>query len=126
MFSHRRGFTLVEVLAAMLFMTILVPVAVEGLLVCNRLSVAAQRKREVAQLANEKLTEFVVTETWRDGDQSGDFGEDWPGYSWEMKSESWTEDTMRLITVTAFYQVQGQERSESFSTLVEEESDTAQ
>lgn len=118
--NPRRAFTLVEVLAAMLFMSILIPVAVEGLLVCNRVSVNAQRKRDAAQLANEKLTGLIVDKTWTDGDQSGDFGDEWPGYRWELTTDSWTEDTMRVVTVTAYYQVQGQERSEQFSTLVED------
>ena len=68
-----RGFTLVETLAAMLFMAIVIPVAVRGVMLANRAGVVAERTRVAAQLADTLLTETVVTESWRYGAQEGDF-----------------------------------------------------
>lgn len=116
---HKSGFTLVETLAAMLFMAIVIPVAIEGMLAASRMGSQAQGMRQAALLADQKLTELVATETWRSGDQEGEF-EDWPGYRWVMTSNAWSEDTMRLVTVQVFYTVRGQERFEQLSTLADE------
>ena len=118
--GNRRGFTFAELLAAMLFLAIVIPVAVHALTVANRAGTLADRKRIAAQLANRQLTEAVVTDAWRDAEQEGDFGEDWPGYKWKMAEEAWEEDTLRLLTVTVFYTVQQREYSVRLSTLVEE------
>ena len=123
--TQQRGFTFVEILAAMLFMAIVVPVTVEGIMIANRAGVAAERKRVAVGLADMLLTEKVVTEEWRDGEQQGDFGEDWPEYNWVLRNETWEEDGMRLISVEVQFQVQGRDYSVSLSTLVEEEEEEA-
>ena len=45
------AFTFAEVLAALLFMAIVIPVAMQGVQVANRAGVAAQRKTVAIQLA---------------------------------------------------------------------------
>jgi len=119
--TQQRGFTFVEILAAMLFMAIVIPVTVEGIMIANRAGVAAERKRVAVGLADMLLTEKVVTEEWRDGEQQGDFGEDWPEYNWVLRNETWEEDGMRLISVEVQFQVQGRDYSVGLSTLAEEE-----
>ena len=109
----------------MVFVAILIPVAVEGLQISNRAGVLAHRKRAAACLAERLLTEMIVTEEWRDGDDEGDFGEDAPGYRWILESaawesEPWEESTMRTLSVEVFFNVQEREHSVRLSTLVEE------
>ena len=116
----RRGFTFVEILAAMLFMAIVIPVAMKGIQLANRVGVAAERKRQAAQLADAELTQLVATDTWRTGNDGGDFGPDWPWYRWELTTEGWSEDAMRVLTMHVFYRVQEVEYSETLSTLVPE------
>jgi prepilin-type N-terminal cleavage/methylation domain-containing protein len=116
-----RGFTLVEMLAAMLFVAIVIPPAARGLMVANRAGVVAERKRVAAELADYLLTETIVTEAWMDGYQEGDFGDEWPEYRWLLEEESWDEDTMREISVAVLFDVQGTEYRVRLSTLVEEE-----
>jgi len=111
---------LVEMLAAMLFVAIVIPAAARGLMVANRAGVVAERKRVAAELADYLLTETVVTEGWRDGYQEGDFGDEWPEYRWVLEEESWDEDTMREISVAVLFDVQGTEYRVRLSTLVEE------
>ena len=115
-----RGFTFVETLAAMLFMAIVIPVAVRGVMLANRAGIVAERTRVAAQLADSLLTETVVTEGWRDGDQEGDFGEEWSGYRWVLKDGAWDEDTMRVVSVEVLFEVQDAEYKVRLSTLVEE------
>ena len=121
-----RGFTLVETLAAMLFMGIVIPVAVRGVMLANRAGVVAERTRVASQLADTLLTETVVTESWRYGAQEGDFEEEWPGYRWILDTEAWEEDAMRLVRVEVLYDVQDREYSVRLSTLAKEEQEEAE
>ena len=118
---RKRGFTLVETLAAMLFMAILIPVAMQGVMVANRTGIVAERKRVAAQLADQILTNAVVTEEWRNGSQQGDFGNDWPGYNWTLEDAAWDVDALRILSVKVEYEVQGKIYEVILSTLVPEE-----
>lgn len=125
-----RGFTFVEILAAMLFMAIVIPVTIQGITIANRAGIVAERKRLAGELANRKLTEILLEDTWRDGDQEGDFedlGEDQPlSYTWKLSTTAWEEDAMRLITLEVFYKVQEREYSVSLSTLAPEAEESAE
>lgn len=116
--SVARGFTFVEILAAMLFMAIVIPVTVQGLMVANRAGILAERKRVAAQLADKTLTEMVLTSQWQAGDQSGDYGDDAPDYHWNLTSEQWSEDSMTLVSVVVRFKVQAQDCQVRLSTLV--------
>jgi len=123
--TDKRGFTLAETLAAMLFMAIVIPVAVRGVMLANRAGVVAERKRVAAELADRLLVETIVTQQWMDGSQEGDFGDELPGYRWVLEDEAWDEDTMREISVRVLFTVQGTEYDVSLSTLVAEDEVTS-
>ena len=55
------GFTLVEVLAALAFMAIVIPVAVEGLRIANLAGQVGQRKAAAARIAERVMNELFVT-----------------------------------------------------------------
>ena len=118
--AGRRGFTFIEVLAALLFLAIVVPAIVTGLTVSNRAAVIAERGSNAVQLAENKLSEIMATDDWQSSESSGDFGEDWPGYRWELKQGTWPEDSMTELTISVFFQVQGEERHVDLSTLASE------
>src|SRR2546425_815074 len=65
------GFTLAEVLAALVFMAIVIPVAVEGLQIANRAGQVAVRKGEAMRVADRILNESIVTTNWSKSGQSG-------------------------------------------------------
>ena len=117
---RRMGFTIAETLAALVFVAIVIPVAVQGITLANRAGVIADRQRVAAQLADKLLAESVVTGSWLDGDQEADCGDDWPDYRYKLSSQAWETDTMDVVTVEVFFQVQGREHSVSMSTLVQE------
>ena len=120
-FNKALGFTFAELLASMLFVAVVVPVAVQGLTIANRAGVVADRKRIAGELADNLLNEWIVTEEWRNGLRAGDFGEGWPGYHWVLEESDWDEDdTLSVITVHVFFVVQEKEYSISLSTLAEE------
>ena len=123
----RRGFTFAEILAAMIFIAILVPVAVQGVMIANRAGVVAQRKRQAAELANKCLTDLILTDQWRQQPtQSGDFGDDWPNFHWVSSVEPWQEDAaMQAITVTVTFQAQERNYQVALTTLAPADEGTA-
>ncbi len=118
--SRRRhsAFTFIEILAAMVFLAILVPAVVEGITLASRASAHAERGAVAAELAQNKLAELTLNDAWSGGESAGDFGQDWPGYRWELTQATWDMDSMTILTLKAFFTVQGREQSVSLSTLV--------
>jgi len=104
----------------MLFVALVIPAAVHALTIANHAGVVADHKRVAAQLAEKLLNEMSVTGSWRNGDQTGDFNQERPGYRWAVRSEPWEYDTMQVVTVEVFFVVQNREYSVRLSTLVPE------
>jgi type II secretory pathway pseudopilin PulG len=118
--GRQAGFTLAEVLAALLFMAIVIPVAVQGLRIASRAGTVSERKAVAARLADSKLNELIVTGQWQSSAQKGTIDEGWQRYSWTLQLEPWAEDgAMRLVTVRASVPVQGQDYDVQVSTLVD-------
>jgi len=115
----RSGFTLVEVLAALAFMAIVIPVAVEGLRVANLAGQVSQRKTVAARVADRVLKEWIVTGQTQAPAQSGVVREGAFEFRWTLRSQPWNQDTMKLITVEVLYTVQGQDYDVHLSTLLD-------
>jgi len=86
----RAGFTFVEVLAALAFLGILIPVVLSAMTVSLRASEIAERSSVAAQLGENMLNEMIVENTWSSAGTRGDFGQDYPGYRWQMTQANWT------------------------------------
>lgn len=115
-----RGFTFVEILAALLFTAIVVPVALQGITLAHRAGVLAEHKVTTLRLADAHMNELIVTQAWKRGLREGTFGEEWPGYQWSLDESVWMEDNMRMLTLRVTYHSQGQTYWESLSTLVDD------
>jgi general secretion pathway protein I len=115
----RDAFTLAEVLAALAFMAIVIPVAVEGLRVANAAAQVGQRKAVAARIADRVLNEWIVTHRTQTPAPSGTVDDGVLQYRWVLSTQPWTQDTMRLITVQVFYTVQGREYDVRVSTLLD-------
>lgn len=116
----RAGFTLAEVLAALLFMAIVIPVAVQGLHIASRAGSVAERKAVGARLAEMKLNELIVTGQWQSAAQKGTIAEGLQIFPWTVQSEPWAEDSaMRLVAVHVTVPVRGQDYDVTVSTLVD-------
>ena len=114
------GFTLAEVLAALLFMAIVIPVAVQGLRIASRAGTVSERKAVAMRLAESKLNELVVTGEWQSTAQKGTIQEGFRSCPWQLASEPWSEDgLMRLLTVHVTVPVEGQAYDVHVSTLVD-------
>jgi hypothetical protein len=146
--SQSSAFTLAEVLAAMLFMAIVIPVAVQGLHVASLAGEVGERKGEAARVAERILNETIVTTNWNQGSQSGTVFEGRREFRWALHTETWSQTStnpvtsasagsgqlvsaqpvvnqsaasqisMDLLSVEVNYTVQGQDYSVRLSTLV--------
>lgn len=112
------GFTFIELLATVVFLGIIMPVAMQSIGLCTRLGGQSRRQIEAASLARTKLTELTCTKDWQSGEKSGDFGKDWLGYRWTAVVSSWTDSAVSQLDLTVTWQSQGRERSVTLSTLV--------
>ena len=113
------GFTLAEVLAALMFMAIVIPVAMQGLSIASRAGAVAERKREASRVAERLLNETLVTTNGSQSAQSGVVREMDREYQWRLRNDRWTESTMQLLTVEVTFPVQGKDYAVQLSTLVE-------
>lgn len=111
------AFTLAEVLAAMMFLAIVVPVAVEALHVSSLAGEVAARKSSAARIADRILSESLVTTNWTGGTQSGTIPEGALDFNWTLTSKNWPKDSMQLLTAEVKFQAQGKDYSVALSTL---------
>jgi type II secretory pathway pseudopilin PulG len=115
------AFTLVEILAALAFLGLVIPVAVSAIMLANRAGVVSERSMIAVQLGENKLNELMLAQAWSTAESRGTFSDDRPGYRWELKKNDWQTGAMSELTLDVFYQVQGSEQSVRLSTLVNEE-----
>ena len=113
------AFTLAEVLAAMAFLAILIPVIAECLAIASRAGEVATRKTEAVRVADRILNESIVTTNWNQSSQSGTVNEGIRQFDWTLNNEPWNQDPIRLLTVQVKYSVQGKEYTVQLSTLAD-------
>lgn len=144
---NRAAFTLAEVLAALLFMGIVIPVAVQALRIASLAGEVAVRKAEAVRVAERVLNECILTTNYFQANQRGFVIEGTREFTWTLQSEIWSQPMtnqfpvtsasgqigrgqpmvdqwaasqvlMNLLTVEVHYPVQNQEYSVRLSTLV--------
>ena len=119
---HRMGgFTFIELLATVVLIGIIMPVAMHTIALCASLGGQARRQIEAVSLARTRLTELTASDEWKTSEKAGDFGDDWPGYRWTAEVLNWTDSTLNQLDLTVFWQSHGKERSVTLSTLVNPE-----
>ena len=100
-----------------MFMAIVIPVAVQGLRISSRAGALAERKREAVRVAEKVLNESIVTTNWNKSSLSGTVMEADREYRWTLRTESWTESTMQLLSVEVKFPVQGEDHTVQLNTL---------
>jgi prepilin-type N-terminal cleavage/methylation domain-containing protein len=119
--SSRSGFTLAEVLAALLLMALVIPVALQGLHIASMAGEVGQRKMIAARIGNKVLNEMKVMAQLQNTGQTGVVQEHGITYRWSLKNQAWTEDAlsqMTVATVTVNFLAQGKNYEVHLSTLV--------
>ena len=112
-----RGFTMAEVLAALLLMAIVVPVALQGVQIASRAGTLGQRKAAAMRVAERVLNELIATDGLTQSTGSGTAAEGDQSYAWTMQTESWPEDAMSVVTVRVVFNVQGNDYNVSLSSI---------
>ena len=113
------GFTLAEVLAALVFMAIVIPVALQGLRISSLAGEVALRKAVAARLADRILNEMIVTKQTTGSSLAGTLEEGPVLYQWQMRNEPWGLEALRLISIEVKFPVQGQIYDVKLSTLAD-------
>ena len=116
--TARRGFTLIEVLASLLMMAIVIPVAMEGMSIASRAGILGQRKATAMRVAERVLNELMVEGQTLQGSDSGTAVDGDTSYPWTMRIENWSEDAMSQITVAVTFTVQGSPYEVAVTTLL--------
>jgi hypothetical protein len=123
-----QAFTLAEVLAAMLFLAIVIPVAVEALHVSSLAGEVAARKGAAARIADRVLNESLVTTNWTGSAQNGTVSEGAIDYRWTLSVQGWPQAqnsvspmnsriSMEMLTAQVTFQAQGKDYSVKLNTL---------
>jgi len=115
--TRHSAFTLAEVLAAMLFLAIVVPAAVEAMHLASLAGEVAARKGAAVRVADRILNESLVTTNWGSGTQSGTTGEGAMEFRWTLTSQTWPQDAMQLVTAEVKFSAQGKDYSVKLDTL---------
>ena len=124
--GRRAAFTLLEVLVALLFVAILLPVMMRALSLSAQLGAHGQREAFAVSLATYQLTEITATESWQTGDDEGDFetgqwGSQVERYQWTLTVDDWEDATMKELTVVVSWMERGREQSVRLTTVVTEQ-----
>ena len=118
--KSRGAFTFVEVLAALAFLGIVIPVVISAMVTSNRAAVTAERSAIAVQLGENQLSELLLGNAWTSAGSRGDFGTDRPGYRWELKKATWQATEMTELSLEVIFQVQGNDHAVRLSTLASE------
>jgi Tfp pilus assembly protein PilV len=128
-----RGFTLIEALAALVFIGIVMPVVLQAITLSLAMGSHTARQAEAVLLAQSKLAELIATSAWQDqGSQlSGDFGtvaatargsttliDTTSNYRWEAMAQDWLDPCLKELVVRVSWQSRSYEREVILTTLV--------
>jgi len=112
-----RGVTLMEVLATLLLVGIILPVAMRGVSISMRAAANARHQTEAAMLAEMKLNELLAARDPALLGSTGDFGPDWPEYRWQVLAAG-VDYNLYEVTVVVNWQTRGSTRSLQLSSLI--------
>jgi type II secretory pathway pseudopilin PulG len=112
------GFTIVEVMAALVVVAIVLPTLIQGTLLCMDLAVHARMQAQAASLAQAKLSELAATRMIDQAMQTGDFGERWPQYEWMATVQSWDDPRLVELDVSVLWNRRGKDYGVTVSTLI--------
>jgi len=122
--SRPSGFTFVEILVALAFIGLVIPVAMQAITISSKAGTFASRKATAVRLGDALLQELAVTDQWRSGSQSGQFEEPYQDFRWQIQSQAWTEQGMTELSLKVEFLVQDQPYNVVITTLVPEQEET--
>lgn len=114
---RRRGFTLVEMMVAVVLLGVGISACVACMGTSTRASALAEQYTAVQLLAREKLAEIELQGV-QSGEDQGDFGPDRPGYAWRMVAEPADVAGLRRVHLLLLWGDEANPRVAEFTTYV--------
>lgn len=113
------GFTLIEILAALLLIGLVLPAVMKGISMVSMLASDSDHKYEALDLAETKLAEVLLDESWQSSSSlTGRFENDYEDYEWVLDVSDWTEAGVKQVDVFVYWQQRNRQREILLSTLV--------
>jgi len=116
--ARSSAFTLIEVLATMVLVGIVLPVAVDAILLATATAGYARDQVESASLAQNLMSEIIASGDYQDIESSGQFGTHRTECRWSAQWDEWDAPRLKQLTVTVTWQRRRRERGVALSTLV--------
>ena len=113
-----RAFTLAETLAALAFVSVVIPVAAHAVRVANLAAQVAERRLVAAHAADRILNELVATGRANLA-SSGNVQEGRHAFPWRSQSVPWDRASLREVSVLVTFTVQGNEHVARAATIVD-------
>ena len=118
---RRRGFTLTEVLVALVVLTSAILILTQGFMLGGRASGSSQKLTQAALLADAKMAELEAGLAAFNAATRDTFtAEGFPDYSYELLPESTTTAGLTQITLTVTWKEREQERTFALVRLLRE------
>jgi len=118
------GFTLLEVLAALLLVGLVLPAVMKGISMVSILASDSDHRYEALDLAETKLAEVLLEKTWQtSSSMSGRFDDDYfdgeyKDYEWVLDVSNWTQADIKQVDIFVYWQQRNRQREIRLSTLV--------
>ena len=117
--TNAKGFTLIEILAALLLIGLVLPAVMKGISLASLLVADSDHRYEALSLAETKLAEVLLEETWQtSASQTGQFENELEDYEWVLDVSNWTEADVKQVNVFVYWQQRNRQRHIQLSTLV--------
>ncbi|WP_186804650.1 type II secretion system protein [Limihaloglobus sulfuriphilus] len=98
------GFTLVEVMAAMLLIALIMPVAMKGVSLAVSLGSQTRNRLTALELAENALAQAVLEQSWQGGESAGNQRRFNVEYSWQITAAEQGIENVKLIEVVVEWQ----------------------
>jgi prepilin-type N-terminal cleavage/methylation domain-containing protein len=117
--QHRRGFTLIEALAAIAVMLIVIPVLLQGFMIAAAIAEKTRQMAEATALAQSTMDEQLATLEWMQGPQSGETQIGPTAYRWDTSLNVYeSEVNVQTFTVSVTWINRGKQSEVKLDSIV--------
>jgi len=129
-----RGFTLVEVLTAILVLTITIPVLIGAYSAAHDVAAFARQRSEALSIGQSVMEQLTATGDWYNGNSTGDerYNNSPTQYHWEASTNTWTDldssyedEAVEQLTVTITWKYHNTDCQIVLDTLVYDAENTS-
>jgi type II secretory pathway pseudopilin PulG len=114
-----RGFTLVEMIVAGFILAVAIVASVTAFATITRVNGKAEVMQTSALLARQHFADLEQqADSLAGGDQQGDFGKDYAGYSWQRTVEATDYPSLFKVTLTISWGGSGHPQQYDYTTFM--------